>query len=126
MGCAPNSIRAATPWVQCRGKDLGEISDETRQASLANLENISCQSSGSDCGRRFFHDPNDQFPAGDHSVRSGSMSTTFQALAMKFAAGAYDAGFVPGFHLNLWGVLGLSKVSSRLLRIPCAISCSSG
>src|SRR5262249_10158048 len=44
------------------GKDGGEISGETRQASLADLEDISCQSCESDCGRRFFHNPDDQFP----------------------------------------------------------------
>jgi hypothetical protein len=30
--------------------------------ALADLEDISCQSCESDCGRRFFHNPDDQFP----------------------------------------------------------------
>src|SRR5262245_33271407 len=62
LGFAPNSIRAAPPRIQCHGKDRGEISGETRQASFADLEDISCRSCESDCGRRLFHHPNDQFP----------------------------------------------------------------
>src|SRR5215468_12587906 len=56
LGCAPNPIGTAPPRVQCHGKDRGEISSETRQASLADLEDIPCQSCESDCGRRFFRD----------------------------------------------------------------------
>src|SRR5262245_26361438 len=62
VGRGSNSIGNAPTRVKCDGKDGGEISGETRQASLADLENISCQSCESDCGRRFFHNPDDQFP----------------------------------------------------------------
>src|SRR5262249_2680761 len=62
VGGASNSIGTAPTRVKCDGKDRGEISGETRQASLADLEDISCQSCESDCGHRFFHYPDDQFP----------------------------------------------------------------
>src|SRR5262245_44771422 len=54
VGRASNSIGTAPTRVKCDGKDRGEISGETRQASLADLEDISCQSCESDCGRIFF------------------------------------------------------------------------
>jgi len=62
LGRPANSFRAAPPRIQYDGKDRGEISGETRQASLADLEEISCQSCESDCSRRFFHNPDNQFP----------------------------------------------------------------
>src|SRR5215831_11682339 len=62
VGRASNSIGTAPPRIRCHGKDRGEISGETCQAAIANLEDISCQSCESDCGRRFFHNPDDQFP----------------------------------------------------------------
>src|SRR5215470_15092752 len=40
VGRASNSIGTATTRVQCDGKDRGEISGETRQASHADLEDI--------------------------------------------------------------------------------------
>src|SRR5215813_928692 len=56
VGRASNSIGTAPPRIRCHGKDRGEISGETRQAAIADLENISCQSCESDCGHRFFRD----------------------------------------------------------------------
>src|SRR5262245_12398694 len=56
VGRASNSIGTAPTRVKCDGKDRGEISGESRQASLADLEDISCQSCQSDCSRRFFRD----------------------------------------------------------------------
>src|SRR5262245_17021975 len=61
VGRASNSIGTAPPRIRCHGKDRGEISGETCQAAIANLEDISCQSCESDCGRRFFTIPTINF-----------------------------------------------------------------
>src|SRR5262247_1000214 len=84
VGRASNSIGTAPTRVKCDGKDRGEISGETRQASLADLEDISCQSCESDCGRRLFHDPDDQFPRFVLVPRQNSILLYFQQLRSTF------------------------------------------
>src|SRR5262245_18677258 len=59
VGSAADPVGASPPRIRGRGEDRGDVSNEERQASVANLEDLSRQSRKANCGHRLLHRADD-------------------------------------------------------------------